>query len=64
MWVGTGAIGVLQEDVKVSLAVNKYLILYDASFFQIFQLGEGEFFIVELKNALGLFGGHGQPTEY
>lgn len=35
MGVGTGAIGVFQENVKVSLAVDEYLILYDASFFQI-----------------------------
>lgn len=56
VWMRAGSVRMLQEYVKVPIPINKYLVLYDASFLQILQLSKRELFIVKSKDSLWLFG--------
>lgn len=54
MAVGASAVGVLQEDVEVAVAIHQHLVLDYAALLEVLQLNKGQTIVVELEYPLGL----------
>lgn len=54
MSVGACAVSMLDEDVKVVLAVHQDLVLDHATFLEVFEFSEGELVVVQLEHSLRL----------
>lgn len=50
--MGAGSVRMLQENMKVSIAIHQDFIFDDTSFFKILQLLERHVFVVEFENSL------------
>ena len=64
MRVGACAVGVLDEDVQVVLAVHQDLVLDHSAFLEVLELGEGELVVVQLEHPLRLFAAGRQTAQH
>ena len=64
MRVGACAVGVLDEDVQVVLAVHQDLVLDHSAFLEVLELGEGELVVVQLEHSLRFLAAGRQPAQH